>query len=330
MRKSGRTPSIVPDIDDQNVYLVLDDFGRNGRVWRETDVEVTDLETVIMDLLDGQYKNPVRVVAFNTAEKWSQDVSADVAHELRRRCDLQMRDVPFFLARFRAIVTKAAIATSSCRCRCAWCDRGVPAQEAGRDRRQGALPRLHRAGAGTVDRARCRSGDAGSTRSSSTATASKSTSPTRRCKVFTRRGHDWTNRFKKIADDAWHISAGSAIIDGEVVVPAADGTTDFSVLQNELRGKSDQDRDGRVRSALSQRLRPAEAAADRAQGAAEKADRRNRRSNSAKASRSTAARCSSTPARSGLRAWSRRCATASTRPAGATIGSRKPALSARR
>jgi bifunctional non-homologous end joining protein LigD len=49
-------------------------------------------------------------------------------------------------------------------------------------------------------------------------------------KVFTRRGHDWTIRFKKIASDAWHVSAGSAIIDGEVVVPAADGTTDFSVL----------------------------------------------------------------------------------------------------
>ena len=57
-------------------------------------------------------------------------------------------------------------------------------------------------------------------------------------KVFTRRGNDWTNRFRKIADDAWHISAGSAIIDGEIVVPAADGTTDFSVLQNELKGKS--------------------------------------------------------------------------------------------
>ncbi|MBR1238367.1 non-homologous end-joining DNA ligase [Bradyrhizobium sp. AUGA SZCCT0182] len=57
-------------------------------------------------------------------------------------------------------------------------------------------------------------------------------------KVFTRRGNDWTNRFKKIADDAWHISAGSAIIDGEVVVPDANGTTDFSVLQNELKGKS--------------------------------------------------------------------------------------------
>jgi bifunctional non-homologous end joining protein LigD len=57
-------------------------------------------------------------------------------------------------------------------------------------------------------------------------------------KVFTRRGNDWTNRFRKIAADAWNINAGSAIIDGEVVVPAADGTTDFSVLQNELKGRS--------------------------------------------------------------------------------------------
>jgi bifunctional non-homologous end joining protein LigD len=24
-------------------------------------------------------------------------------------------------------------------------------------------------------------------------------------KVFTRRGHDWTKRFKKVADNAWHI-----------------------------------------------------------------------------------------------------------------------------
>jgi bifunctional non-homologous end joining protein LigD len=57
-------------------------------------------------------------------------------------------------------------------------------------------------------------------------------------KVFTRRGNDWTKRFRKIAHDAWHVNAGSAIIDGEIVVPAADGTTDFSVLQNELKGKS--------------------------------------------------------------------------------------------
>jgi bifunctional non-homologous end joining protein LigD len=57
--------------------------------------------------------------------------------------------------------------------------------------------------------------------------------------VFTRRGNDWTKRFRKIAHDAFLISASSAIIDGEVVVPAADGNTDFSGLRNELKGKSD-------------------------------------------------------------------------------------------
>ena len=59
MRKSNWTPSIVPRGDDQNVYLVMDDFDRLGRCWRKTDVEATDLETVITDLLDGQYNNPV-------------------------------------------------------------------------------------------------------------------------------------------------------------------------------------------------------------------------------------------------------------------------------
>jgi hypothetical protein len=100
MRRSHWTPSIVPKSDDQTVFLVVGDLGRNGRVWREADVEAADLETVILDMLEGQYKAPARVAAFNTAENWSQDVSTDVAHELRRRCDLQLRDVPFFLQDF--------------------------------------------------------------------------------------------------------------------------------------------------------------------------------------------------------------------------------------
>lgn len=48
MRKSGWTPSIVPNGDDQNVYIVVDDFGRKGRAYRETDVERTELEAVII------------------------------------------------------------------------------------------------------------------------------------------------------------------------------------------------------------------------------------------------------------------------------------------
>jgi bifunctional non-homologous end joining protein LigD len=50
-------------------------------------------------------------------------------------------------------------------------------------------------------------------------------------KIFTRRGRDWTPRFKKIADDAWHLNFKSAIIDGEVITPDAKGLSDFSVLQ---------------------------------------------------------------------------------------------------
>jgi hypothetical protein len=79
------SPSIVPGDDDQDIYLVMDDFGgRLGLAWRETDPDSTDFEIVIRDLLDGQYSNPVRVVGFNTAEGWSRDVSEDVANELRR------------------------------------------------------------------------------------------------------------------------------------------------------------------------------------------------------------------------------------------------------
>jgi hypothetical protein len=84
----------VPSSDDRDVCLVVDDFGRRGRAYCETDVEATDLETVIHDLLDGQYSNPVRVVSFNTAEGWSRDISADVAEELRRRCELEIREIP--------------------------------------------------------------------------------------------------------------------------------------------------------------------------------------------------------------------------------------------
>jgi hypothetical protein len=99
MRKTW-TPSIVPSGNDQTVYLVAEDFGRLGRAWRETDYEATDLETVFQDLLSGQYNNLIRVVAFNTEERWSADISAEVAAELRRRCDLEMRELPSTISDF--------------------------------------------------------------------------------------------------------------------------------------------------------------------------------------------------------------------------------------
>jgi bifunctional non-homologous end joining protein LigD len=106
-----------------------------------------------------------------------------------------------------------------------------PKKEARRYRHKGSLSRLYRPGLGDVNRQgtfwRAFDGYRVQVHLRDAAV-----------KVFTRRGNDWTNRFRKIAADAWHINAGSAIIDGEAVVPAEDGTTDFSVLQNELKGRS--------------------------------------------------------------------------------------------
>jgi len=79
------SPTIAPHGPDQDTYLVLDDFGPMGRSWRETDENGADRETLIRDLVEDQYSRPIRIVAFNTAEGWSRDVTVDIADELRRR-----------------------------------------------------------------------------------------------------------------------------------------------------------------------------------------------------------------------------------------------------
>ena len=83
----SRAPSIIPpETSDQDVYLVLDDFGgRLGRAWREIDENATDREAVIRDLVEGEFNNPIRIITFNTSEGWSRDVTVDIADELRRR-----------------------------------------------------------------------------------------------------------------------------------------------------------------------------------------------------------------------------------------------------
>jgi hypothetical protein len=78
---------------------VLEDFGRLGCSWRETDVNNADRETLIRDLVEGQYRDPVRIVAFNTAEGWSRDVTIDIADELRRRY-IEFGEVPDSILEF--------------------------------------------------------------------------------------------------------------------------------------------------------------------------------------------------------------------------------------
>jgi hypothetical protein len=93
-------PSIVPNGHDQTFYLVINNYGKSGTAFVETDLGGADLETTINDLMSGQYSDPVRVVAFNTAEHWSEDASEDVALEIMRRLDLAGRELPASIAAF--------------------------------------------------------------------------------------------------------------------------------------------------------------------------------------------------------------------------------------
>jgi hypothetical protein len=93
MRSPTLTLRLVPEFD-LTVHIVLDDFGTADRVYRETDEERARLDTVIDDFLTGQFNGPVRVVAFNTAEGWSRDISEDVAWEVLRRATNEGRSLP--------------------------------------------------------------------------------------------------------------------------------------------------------------------------------------------------------------------------------------------
>ena len=90
-------PQSVPYGADQTVYLVVEGSGPDGPAWK---TERADIETVITDLLSGQFNDPIEVVAFNTLEHWSDDLSKDIAREIRCRCDIDGYDVPVYLEEF--------------------------------------------------------------------------------------------------------------------------------------------------------------------------------------------------------------------------------------
>jgi hypothetical protein len=101
-----RSSPMVPEDAERDVYLVPDDFGSLlGQAWREAGEADTDRLTLVANLLAGQYHNPTRIIAFNTEEGWSRDVSEDVAGELAERC-AEHREVPRslqdFLQRYRS------------------------------------------------------------------------------------------------------------------------------------------------------------------------------------------------------------------------------------
>jgi bifunctional non-homologous end joining protein LigD len=57
--------------------------------------------------------------------------------------------------------------------------------------------------------------------------------------LITRRGQNWTEKFKLIAEELSHLPFENGIFDGEVVVQNPDGTTDFQKLQNILNRRTE-------------------------------------------------------------------------------------------
>jgi bifunctional non-homologous end joining protein LigD len=54
-------------------------------------------------------------------------------------------------------------------------------------------------------------------------------------RVFTRNGHDWTDRFPSIVRAAANLRCQSAILDGEAIVQNGNGASDFEALSSALQ-----------------------------------------------------------------------------------------------
>jgi hypothetical protein len=79
------TPSLVPGSESSDVYFVLDELPTFGRVWRDLSEEAANKQTVLNLIANGEFQDPVRVIAFNTAEGWSRDVTGEIAEALLDR-----------------------------------------------------------------------------------------------------------------------------------------------------------------------------------------------------------------------------------------------------
>jgi hypothetical protein len=79
------TPSLVPQLANNDVYLVLDELRTMGRVWRELSEEYANGQTVLKLIANGEFHDPVCVVAFNVAEGRCRDVTKKIAEALLDR-----------------------------------------------------------------------------------------------------------------------------------------------------------------------------------------------------------------------------------------------------
>src|SRR5262249_15703018 len=73
--------SIVPEAG-QVTYLLLAELRDYGPVWREMSEAEANEATIAEWIIEGQNGRPLKIVAFNTEEGWSRDVTRGIAAKL--------------------------------------------------------------------------------------------------------------------------------------------------------------------------------------------------------------------------------------------------------
>ena len=85
--------TLVP-ISESPLHFVLCDFGKLGQAYQETDPTEADRDTIVRDMLSGQYDRPLKVIELTPDGRW-RDVSiaiADVVEDLAERQGRSLND----------------------------------------------------------------------------------------------------------------------------------------------------------------------------------------------------------------------------------------------
>ena len=91
---------IVPKGYDRTVLIVEDRLGNQKLAYRETELVGDDFKQLISDFMCGLYFDPLRVIAVNTMQNWTDDLSKEIASEIQRHCIETGREIPGYLEDF--------------------------------------------------------------------------------------------------------------------------------------------------------------------------------------------------------------------------------------
>ena len=87
------SPPLVPSIE-VDVLLVLCELGKRGATYIETDPADANEDTIVRNMIEGQYGNVLRVISINIGQGWARDVSNKIARTILKEADRQRRGLP--------------------------------------------------------------------------------------------------------------------------------------------------------------------------------------------------------------------------------------------